>query len=390
MANKLKVAMVTSYPEQEGVLNGGVQSAAYHLANELSVSHPVEVIIVARGGKKGKVEKRGSITIHWLGGAGIIPDFIYYWTIERYRIHALLKAIEPDVVHFQAILGWLINYRKPCLATIHGLGEKDVLFSHRPFPKVRSWVIGKIENYGRKSSKNNIIINPYVLKAIGSSLKGNAVNIPNPVPDKYFKVDRKPIGRRILYVGRISKLKNIDGLIKVFSLVCKELPDSELRLCGAFESEEFQMYCSRLVGQLNLDNNVQFMGLADSEVVLKELSGASVLVLLSHLEMSPMVIEEAMAAGVPVVASNISGIPYMIKHGENGFLVDRSAHKATAEYICELLLDNELQLNISLAAKKQALEKFHVKPIAKQTASQYLSVVNSQYKKEGIFSRLKN
>ncbi len=101
------------------------------------------------------------------------------------------------------------------------------------------------------------------------------------------------------------------------------------------------------------------------------------MVLLSHQELAPIVIEEAMAVGVPVVVSNKCGMPYMVEHGITGFLVEREDHKKTAEHMVALLNDHKLNDRMSKASKKVARERFHVSQVAKLTAEYYKEIIRN-------------
>ena len=93
--------------------------------------------------------------------------------------------------------------------------------------------------------------------------------------------------------------------------------------------------------------------------------------LVSLEENSPMGIEEAMAAGVPVVTSNRCGMPYMVRHGESGFLVDPHSPKDSASHLEKLLGDVELRKRMGEAAKSRALEGFHPERVATRTMAVY-------------------
>jgi glycosyltransferase involved in cell wall biosynthesis len=376
MSKKITIAMVSPYPEVDEVIRGGVESVSCFLINTLKKNDSFNVFVIAPGGKMGAVENRDGVSIHWLG-SGKLPGFLEYWTLERQRIHRILRNINPDITHFQGVMGWSINYHQLYVTTTHGIAEKDALFSSQPFPKFRSWVIAKVEGYARRKSLYNIIINPYVLDVVGNQLTGENRKIENPVAGELFNTERNVTGKRLLYIGRLSSRKNVKGLIKVFSLVVAASPDSELRMCGMADSPAFLDECKLLVSKLGLTGKVNFLGSVDRQNILDELSRATILTLLSHQELAPIVIEEAMAVGVPVVVSNKCGMPYMVEHGITGFLVEREDHKKTAEHMVALLNDHKLNDRMSKASKKMARERFHVSHVAKLTDEYYMEIIHN-------------
>ena len=96
-----------------------------------------------------------------------------------------------------------------------------------------------------------------------------------------------------------------------------------------------------------------------------------------------MGIAEAMAAGIPVLTSNRCGMPYMIRHGESGFLVDPTDTGDIARHLHELLTDSGLRENMGAHARQAAHEKFHPSRVAERTMRVYDSAV-----KQGVLTKL--
>ena len=99
--------------------------------------------------------------------------------------------------------------------------------------------------------------------------------------------------------------------------------------------------------------------------------GASVFALLSFEEGSPMGIAEAMAVGVPVVASNRCGMPYMVRDGEGGCLVDPCNPEDIARRLQDLLQGNALRTRMGEKARQFALDRFHPDHMARRTGDVY-------------------
>jgi glycosyltransferase involved in cell wall biosynthesis len=84
-----------------------------------------------------------------------------------------------------------------------------------------------------------------------------------------------------------------------------------------------------------------------------------------------MGIEEAMAVGVPVVASNRCGMPYMVRHGETGYLVDPLDPEAIAGRLGQLLVDAGLRERMGEASRLLARERYHPAAVAARTRQVY-------------------
>ncbi|GMV98475.1 MAG: hypothetical protein AMXMBFR83_28250 [Phycisphaerae bacterium] len=117
------------------------------------------------------------------------------------------------------------------------------------------------------------------------------------------------------------------------------------------------------------------IGVIDYGAILAELSQASVFALVSLEENSPMSIEEAMAAGVPVVASNRCGMPYLVRDGESGFLVNPHDPEEIARQLEQILEDEDLRIRMGTKGRQIALDRFHPEPVARRTREVYRQAV---------------
>lgn len=371
-----KLAMVSAYPEKPGVVTGGVEGVAYCLSHALLKVAEIDLhILVPCGQRAPGIENRDGITIHWLP-VPWLPGFISYWNIYRQTIHRCLAEIKPDITHFQGVAGWSLGYDKPYVLTIHGIAEKDVLFTNQAFRWLRHQVVGLVERMARRNSHDTIAINPYVLDELGGDIRGRRWQIENPVMPEFFEITRVHTPPRILFAGHISKLKNVDGLIRAFAKVQVKIPNVTLQLAGPWSFPEFQAQCVRVVSELGLTHAVQFLGNLDRVALRAELARASCLALVSHQENAPMVVAEAMAAGVPVVASRLCGLPYMIEEGRTGFLVNPEDEDEIAAKLIEVLRDDEINFEMGARCRVAARGRFHAETVARKTLEVYKFVLD--------------
>lgn len=124
---------------------------------------------------------------------------------------------------------------------------------------------------------------------------------------------------RFAYIGTLLPAKGIDILIKAFNRMKDE--DVELKIYGKLSIYKGFEYYIKYIKNLARNKNIKFMGGYDNKNVSKILSEIDLIILPSiWYENSPLVIQEARLAGVPVVASRIGGIPELIRDGEDGLL----------------------------------------------------------------------
>jgi glycosyltransferase involved in cell wall biosynthesis len=150
----------------------------------------------------------------------------------------------------------------------------------------------------------------------------------------------------ILYVGRLVEWKGVDTLIRSMIFVKKTIPDSRLTIVG---EGPFRDSLEHLIQDAGLTDIVRFYGRATDDDLVKLYDSAAVFVLPSRryqglvMEGLGVVLLEAMSHGVPVIGSNVGGIPDIIIDGETGFLVPEQDPSALAEKIVRLLSDAVLR-----------------------------------------------
>jgi glycosyltransferase involved in cell wall biosynthesis len=369
MSRQINVVMVSAFPDKPSTPRGGVEAAAEILANSLCNLENINLQVIGISDKSSaNVEERNGYKIHWIAKPRFrLPGFIAYWTTQRRLIHQMLKVLDPDVVHFQGIAGWGLGYKKPYVLTIHGILENDILHSNKPFKAFRAWIVRQVESFGRRMAHRVIVINPYVLEQLGGVLLGHKEFIENPVADDYFSIQRNCVKNNILCVSRVIPRKNIDGLIRAFQIVKNSIPDACLQIIGPCDDIDYFNSCQDLIKRLNLEEDVLFLGIQNRKAISDYLSQAGCMVLVSLQETAPIALSEAMAAGLPVVASKICGMPYMIDEGITGWLVDNS----DVNQIAKRLID---ALNLKSIDPKYAKSRYDSLSVAQRTFAVYQSL----------------
>lgn len=367
----MKVAMVTPFPADPERIVGGVGGAARTLVSPLAEQPDVDLRVFAPSHPTHRSADFTGIDVEYLPAAPG-PGFLSYWTLERRRIHAALRRFEPDLVHVQAIGGWALGWPGPWVLTVHGLGERDVLHSALPLRRLRSAVIGRVEAAARRRANDVIHISPFVGESLGHQLTGRVWSIDNPVDDGFFEVARREVEGRVVFVGRLSALKNVEGLLEAFAAVAERHPAAELQLAGDDVEPNYASRCrARAEDDPRLRDRVRFLGSLDVRGVQDLLAEASCLVLPSHHEVAPLVVAEALAAGVPVLASRRGGIPHLLDQGETGRLFDPDRPEELVRELDALLGDAQLRRSLAERGRVAAAERFRASRVAERTAEVY-------------------
>jgi glycosyltransferase involved in cell wall biosynthesis len=158
----------------------------------------------------------------------------------------------------------------------------------------------------------------------------------------------------ILFVGRLLTLKGVDVLLEAVPII-NEKTNYEFAFIFAGPSN---VRFSQKIKKLKVESNCILLGSLPHDQVIRLIKSAELMVLPSFTENAPYVLLESMACGVPVVSTNIGGIPEIIQDGYNGILIKPGNPKTLASSITNLLEDLQLQKSIVQNAKETIRKKF--------------------------------
>ncbi len=193
--------------------------------------------------------------------------------------------------------------------------------------------------------------------------------IYNCVDVKKFKRGREK--DYILFVGRFSRRKGTDILVKAMKLVVKEIPEAKLKMIGTGEMLE---YCKELAEKLKISESIEFLGWVPDEELVEAYAHAQLVALPSTYEPFGLTVLEAMASGKPVITTNISGASEIITNWKNGVVVKVNDVKDLAHAIIKLLKDKKLRKRIGENAYRLA-KKYTWKKAANETIEVFKEVV---------------
>ncbi|MGA9398516.1 MAG: glycosyltransferase [Anaerolineaceae bacterium] len=276
------------------------------------------------------------------------------------EITSALKDFSPDVVHLHdplqtgiITLGYCKTHSIPSVITIHQIPW--FVTSYLPVHHSVKELIEKALWLGYKwlLGRCQIVVAPtltiaaYVKDAINIRVKviSNGIDLDKFIPVKlpieeqnllrtqYHLPENGPI---ILYVGRLDIDKKVHRVIEASEPVIKRTGASLLIVGDGTQRPALQ----KLIYSKHIDKDVRFTGyLTAKEELSKIYRLSSIFVTASEIESQGIVILEAAASGLPVVAVNSGALPEIIRNGENGFLADRDDTRAMSRYIEAILTD---------------------------------------------------
>jgi glycosyltransferase involved in cell wall biosynthesis len=156
----------------------------------------------------------------------------------------------------------------------------------------------------------------------------------------------------ILCVGYPWYTKGFDILICAFKRISKQFPYCKLKLLGYIADRQFLEELARGCPQ------IEFLAPCPNELALNVISTCMIYILASRTEGMGRVLLEAMAAGRPIIASNVGGVPHYITDNENGLLFSPGNVKELAEQMIRLLNDKELRARLGERGRNRVLSEF--------------------------------
>lgn len=381
---------VTNYPYNRQFAQysyGGASVAAHNLAAEMAKrGHEIEVFTSSIDARD-KIEKYDAMTIHRYGTNLRIST-------SNISLGIFKKPMDYDVdiahVHFDIPPGPFAGllYAKikkvPLVVTYHGDWAEDFgSFLRRVgITLINRHLVDKI------LSHSAVIISPsrqYIDKSkFLQNHKERTVAIPNAIHLSDFELQyskeecRKELGlpldkKIILYFGFLTPYKGPDILIESMKRIIGEISDTILIFAGkGAMADELKVLAARL----GVEKNVLFVGFVENNLKSLYYKAADIFCLPSTKSTESFGISnlEAMASGVPIVASNIGGIPDVVDDGINGLLVPPKNPEKLAYAIIYLLNNEETRVHMGKKGREK-VQNYSWRMVAEETEKIYNEVL---------------
>nr|BCX01989.1 MAG: glycosyl transferase family 1 [Bacteroidota bacterium] len=288
-------------------------------------------------------------------------------------LYRLIRDFRPQVVHthryvLRYALAPVMRNRVPVrVHTVHNVAQNEVDTVGKWVHRLAFGLFGVVP----------VSISQGVAATV-KALYGQRLNTPviyNGIPTERFLSLNKPIKRQdekrvLLHIGRFAPQKNHLLLLEGFARAQARYPDLELWLVG---DGPLRPEVERWVRERGLLDRVCLLGLRND--VPELLAQADMLLLPSDWEGVPLVVLEAMAAGKPVVATRVGGVPELVEDGRTGLLVPPQDPEALAAAILRLAQDAELRREMGEAGRRRALERFDIQKTARAYGELYLKLL---------------
>ncbi|WP_107689192.1 glycosyltransferase [Coprothermobacter proteolyticus] len=293
------------------------------------------------------------------------------------KLGKVFKHYKPDVVHTHryvlryTVLPSLLCRVPVCVHTIHNIAQNEVDWVGRFIHKM----CFSFANVVPVSISEEVATS--VRQVYGAKIRTPVIynGVKTTLFPSYSGVDQtKDIEETIiLHVGRFSPQKNHRLLLEAFSLASAEYPKLKLWLVG---DGELRPLVEEMAQKLGLGDRILFLGIRSD--VHKLLEQADIFVLSSDWEGMPLSILEAMAAGKPVVATAVGGVPELVENGLTGLLVPPDNANALAEALLLLAKHPELRQVMGQNGQKKAIDCFDISRTAREYEALYCKLLEER------------
>lgn len=286
--------------------------------------------------------------------------------IRRERFD-LLHSHNPRAAMIAALAGWWTGV--PLIHHVHG--QTSVEMAGPSWTRANAWLERRVLHHAAAV----VAVSP----SVGRFLRGlglpQPVVIPNGVPER-ANLRTKLAPRVLPTIGMVALLrprKGLEPLLEAAALLKQQGQRFKLRLIGRFETTEYEQQIHALAAQLNITELLEWRGFR--QPIQPELDELDLLVFPSVLaEGMPMVVLEALAAGVPVVASRVAGVTDILLNNEQGLLVEPQHPEQLARTVTRVLNDHQLWRKLRENGLYHHASSYSDTLMARQTAALYRRV----------------
>lgn len=331
-----------------------------------------------------RLADRGQYELHFvsLTDRGILADEVeaHGWTVHglekrpgirfgiTWKLVKLFRQLRVDVVHSHSAPACIYGVSAARLARI----PVSVNTRHGPRPELGSRQ-DRLYAYTARFADRIVGVSKDVASIIvrGGVPRNRVTTIWNGIDIEKYAFSGPAPGGPAVVVGRLSPEKNVETLLRSLPEVIKWVPAFRLQIIGDGPS---RANLELLARHLNIGKHVDFIG--QSSDVPGRLREASMLVLPSWTEGISLALLEAMAIGLPVIASRVGGNPEVIARDEMGLLVSPRDAAGMAEAIVRVASDGALANGLGQEARRRVERAFNIRNMIRAYEQLYLDCLH--------------
>ena len=380
----MKIVQIGPYPISADCIRGGVEASVYGLVQELAEKHTVDVFDFPRVDEKDSVEHMDSLTIHRYANLGKHNQDATQRLAEIVRD---IVALRPNVCHIHGtgkiskqLYFALQQYGIPTIVTVHGLlhEEKKQALVRKPSLKhLYQFIVQSRDERELLNAVPRVIVDTKYVedKLCAYKLKHTPDMhvIPQGIDETFYGIQCKPDSNIILSVGAIGPRKGHLYTVEVFNRLRARGTDARLRIIGSMADKAYYALLQQKIANSPYMPDISLNVNMAREELLKAYADSKLFMLHSREESQGIVFAEAMATGLPVVATKVGGIPYVVADGKSGLLCPYADVDAMTNMVEKLMTDNALWRQYFDTAREIA-KKYSWEDIARQIFKLYLFI----------------
>ena len=387
-----RVVQIGPYPQSADCIRGGVEASVYGLAQEQGKSMDVHVFDMPRMEMNNVVKREGNVIVHRYNNPGKRQASV---SLQVGKMIQEIKALNPDICHIHGtgLFAWLMyrgltKEKLTVIVTVHGLirvekrNQLKARFSLKRFAQYLYQ--GAVEKRLLRQLPIAIVDTEYVKQMISRypiRRKPRMYVIPQGINKDFFSLNCSQESRILLSVGAMGSRKGHLISLEAFERLRQEGIDAELIVAGTIAEQTYYDRIIQFVGGSDYKDSIHVkINLPQQE--LQELyEKAHLFVLHSEEESQGIVFAEAMATGMPVVSTNVGGVPCVVRHNISGLLSEYGDVQLFKENIKAILENKKMWQSMSMESKRYA-EAYQWQVINKKIVELYQSILVNKARSE--------
>ncbi len=355
---------------------GGAEKMVIELVSNLDKDKFYPIVCLAKEGWLYEKLKKRNIKIKVIKTE---RRFDLLWSL---KIASFVKNNKIHLIHSHLLdsnfYGAIASLLSSCpqVATEHGevhyLKEPKILFKYLFTNLIAKKIVAVSKS--TKERLKQIKCNNVMVIYNGLNLSVFQSRISKPEVRRKLNIPEEAIV--VICIANLHQIKGQDVLLKSFSLIYQKFPNLYVLLVGKGKEEE---NLKRKAEIMRVKDRVYFLGIRED--IPELLAASDIFVLPSFSEAFPVSLLEAMASGIPVIATKVGGIPEMIEEKKSGFLVSPGSPYELAEKISALAEDERLRKSMGSYGKK-IVKKFSIDIMTSKYEKLYLSILSHAKKKK--------
>lgn len=379
----MNILLLTSdfLPNVGGMATHALELARAHVRN----GHHVHLVHPVYGPGERRIEDMEGFTVHKLfvhSDTPRVKHLLYIRTVRRY-ILALHGNIRFDVLHWHDLTPncwttYTLKSRLPLVWTNHTSNYLEMYETPGGRRKIRLFlghadaIISPSRELYEKSRATGIAPERNVYIPNGVDAEKFRPGGVFGVIDKDYGID--PARPVIICPRRLEPKNGVEYFIRSIPLVRKEIPDVQFLIVGGGFPEERSRF-EKMLADAGEAQHVVFTGNVPNTSMPLFYALATIATLPSLMEATSISGLEAMASGLPLVGTNVGGIPEIIEDRISGLLVEPRSPEQLAEAYLRLLKDEHLRRKLGEGARRRVEETFAWPEIARRTVDVYDSAI---------------